>query len=123
MTQRRDLNALLNDGFSATDSPRALMSLLPMDASFAQDGIKPQRIVRRYLLPSSSAVMEHICVEGEMFQEGAKSNSLDRLKCSINFFGFSFRAKRPHMIVNASVPRCQRQYCLAPQQIFPCHQT
>ena len=43
MRQRRRLKALLNEGFSATVSLRALISLLPIISSFAQDGIKPQR--------------------------------------------------------------------------------
>jgi hypothetical protein len=57
MMQRRFLKADLNDGFSATVSPRALASLFPIVASIAHDGIKPQRIFRRFLLASQSAVM------------------------------------------------------------------
>jgi len=75
MRQRRDLKADLNDGFSATVSPLALESLLPIIASFAHDGIKPQRILLRCLLPSLSAVMVHIRNEGAMFQDGENSGS------------------------------------------------
>src|SRR5450759_16905 len=97
MMQRRFLKADLNDGFSATVSPRALASLFPIVASIAHDGIKPQRIFRRFLLASQSAVMEHIREEGAMFQEDEKSRSPDRLKCSANLRGFSIRELRPHI--------------------------
>jgi len=39
MMQRRYLNADLKEGFSWTASPRALLSLLPMVASLAHEGI------------------------------------------------------------------------------------
>ena len=50
--QRRDMNADRNEGFSATVSPRALVSLLPKDASLAHDGISPHRILSKRLFPS-----------------------------------------------------------------------
>src|SRR5450759_4259856 len=99
MMQRRDLKADLNDGLSATVSPRALASLLPIVASLAHDGIKPQRIFCRCLFLTSSAVMVHIRNEGAMFHEGEKSRSPDKLKYSANLRGFSFSAKRPHISV------------------------
>ncbi len=78
MRQRRDLKADLNDGFSATVSPRALASLLPIVASFAHDGMSPHFILWRCLRPSLSEVMVHIRVEGAMFQEGENSGLPDR---------------------------------------------
>ena len=41
--QRRLLSVVRKLGFSATVSTRALIMRLPIEASFAQDGIKPQR--------------------------------------------------------------------------------
>src|SRR5450631_4191027 len=98
--QRRDLKADLNDGFSATVSPLALASLLPIVASFAHDGISPQRILLRCLLPSTSAVMVQIRNEGAMFHDGENSASPDSRKCSANLRGFSSSAKRPHISIN-----------------------
>jgi hypothetical protein len=48
--------ALRNDGFSRMDSLRALTILDPILMSFAQDGTRPQRAMRRCRsrLPSSS---------------------------------------------------------------------
>src|SRR5674476_238322 len=100
MMQRRDLKADLNDGFSATVSPRALASLLSIVASFAHDGISPHFILLRCLRPSVSSVMVHIRDEGAMFHEGEYYISPDKLKYSANLRGFSFKAKRPHISVN-----------------------
>src|ERR1019366_3179729 len=100
MRQRRDLKAYLNDGFSATVSPRALASLLPIAASLAHDGISPHFILWRCLRSSISALMVHIRDEGAMFQEGDKSTSPDSRKCSANLLGFSFSANLPHISIN-----------------------
>ena len=78
MRQRRDLKADLNDGFSATVSPLALESLLPIAASLAHDGMSPHFILWRCLRPSLLAVMVHIRDEGAMFQEGDNSGLPDR---------------------------------------------
>jgi len=99
MRQRRRLKALLNDGFSATVSLRALISLLPIVSSFAHDGIKPQRIVCRCLLPLSSATMELICDEGAIFHEGEKSRSSVRSKYSVSLLDVIFSVNLPHMSV------------------------
>jgi hypothetical protein len=93
------LKADLKDGFSATVSPLALASLLPIVASFAQAGINPHFILWRCLRPSLSSVMVHIRDEGAMFHEGEYSISPGKLKYSANLRGFSFSAKRPHMSV------------------------
>jgi len=47
MMQRRVLKAVLKEGFSATVSPRALASLLPINGSFAQLGMRPHFISLR----------------------------------------------------------------------------
>jgi len=51
---RRRLAAFLNDGFSVMVSDLALISLEPIFASFAHDGIRPQRTDRSCRTASAS---------------------------------------------------------------------
>jgi len=45
MRQRRDFQALRNEGFAATVSMRALIAWFPILVSLAQSGTTPHRIV------------------------------------------------------------------------------
>src|SRR5690349_6306583 len=79
---RRFTAAFRNDGFSRIDSLRALINLDPTLMSFAQDGNRPQRAMRRCrsMVPSSkrSATMGTFWV-GATFQlggDGLPSTSL-----------------------------------------------
>src|SRR5690606_30745510 len=71
--QRRRRNAARNEGFSATDSPRALISLVAIVSSFAHDGTRPQR--RRWITRSPfdrwRTTGSH-CI-GAAFQRGSNS--------------------------------------------------
>ena len=74
---RRRRNAARNEGFSATDSPRALINLVAIVSSFAHDGTRPQR--RRWITRSPfdrcRTTGSH-CI-GAAFQRGSNSKPSD----------------------------------------------
>ena len=54
--------AARNAGFSAADSPRALISSVKVFGSLTQDGSSPQRTSANWRLPSTSRTMAIGCV-------------------------------------------------------------
>ncbi|MNP61940.1 hypothetical protein D3C76_1571730 [compost metagenome] len=68
--QRRELTNRLKEGFSRSDSARALIILLPILSSLAQEGTRPQRSSPSLLL-DPVLMTAGICCMGAALYVGA----------------------------------------------------
>lgn len=93
--QRWYLNADRNDGFSATVSPLALASLLPIVAFFAHEGIKPHFSLWSCLRPSVSSLIVHTRKEGAMFQGGRIIELSRQIEVLGELLGWCIQGKSP----------------------------
>ena len=90
-------NAERNDGFSATVSDRALMSLLPIDRSCAHNGIKPQRSMTASRSATDPSLIARICWVGATLYLGWISRRRSRSNIWATSSGRAVRVNLAHI--------------------------
>src|SRR5690606_22645700 len=94
------------EGFSVKVSLRALIIRCPMDVSFAQRGISPQRISRIFLSSPSCRMTGRFWV-GAMLNRGRwrETSSAEARNRRRRAFSSTVRVKRPHTGILLSKPK------------------